>query len=320
MTSKNLKKGIICGVIGVFLIGLQPVIANSRPSVIDPFIFAAVTAIIEVLIFFPLYILERKKLKKRIKNIAENFEKGQSLLNGWKKRGNLAILLFIGTSFTVVPILLYVGYELAGAILSSLALKSEIIFALLFGFLVLKEKINKIQIVFSVVLFIGLIVAISQGNYNLLEFNIGVIILILNAALFTFIHTLTKIRLDRNELFSTQIVFFRNAISGLILFLIYIIIFPLANLLIILNPLNFLFFLLMGLDYGFSLYFWYKTLSYIEIGKAGIINSITPIISAFFAFIILGEIFTIYHLIGMVIVIISIIVIVREKAKISKNF
>ena len=76
----------------------------------------------------------------------------------------------------------------------------------------------------------------------------------------------------------------------------------------------------MGLDYGFSLYFWYKTLSYIEIGKAGIINSITPIISAFFAFAILGEIFTIYHLIGMVIVIISIIVIVREKERITKDF
>jgi drug/metabolite transporter (DMT)-like permease len=319
MASKNLKKGIICGVIGVFLIGLQPIIANSRPSVIDPFIFASVTAIIEVLIFFPLYILERKRLKKKIK-VEENFDKNQSLLNGWKKRGNLTILLFIGGSFTIVPILLYIGYELAGAILSSLALKSEVIFALLFGFLVLKEKINKTQIIFSVALFIGLFVAISQGSYNLLEFNIGVLILILNAALFTFIHTLTKIRLNRNELFPTQIVFFRNLISGVILLLIYIFIFPLVNLLIILNPLNFLFFLLMGLDYGFSLYFWYKTLSYIEIGKAGIINSITPIISAFFAFIILGEIFTIYHLIGMVIMIISIIVIVREKERITKDF
>ena len=319
MASKNLKKGIICGVIGVFLIGLQPIIANSRPSVIDPFIFASVTAIIEVLIFFPLYILERKRLKKKIK-VEENFDKNQSLLNGWKKRGNLTILLFIGASFTIVPILLYIGYELAGAILSSLALKSEVIFALLFGFLVLKEKINKTQIIFSVALFIGLFVAISQGSYNLLEFNIGVLILILNAALFTFIHTLTKIRLNRNELFPTQIVFFRNLISGVILLLIYIFIFPLVNLLIILNPLNFLFFLLMGLDYGFSLYFWYKTLSYIEIGKAGIINSITPIISAFFAFIILGEIFTIYHLIGMVIMIISIIVIVREKERITKDF
>ena len=206
---------------------------------------------------------------------------------------------------------------MANAIPSALALKSEIIFALLFGFLILKEKITKTQIFFSVVLFLGLIIAISKGNLNLLEFNIGVVILIISVAIFTFIHTLTKIGLNRNELFSTQIVFFRNLLSGTILLLIYIIVFPLENLWIVINPLNFLYFILMGLDYGFSLFFWYKTLSYIDIGKAAIINSITPIITAFFAFIILGEVFTIYHLIGLSIIIFSIVMIVREKEKTS---
>ena len=42
MVSKNLKKGILCGVIGALLIGLQPIIAESRPSEIDPFIFTAI--------------------------------------------------------------------------------------------------------------------------------------------------------------------------------------------------------------------------------------------------------------------------------------
>ncbi|MBA7708427.1 hypothetical protein ES703_117326 [subsurface metagenome] len=74
----------------------------------------------------------------------------------------------------------------------------------------------------------------------------------------------------------------------------------------------------MGLDYSVSLFLWYKTLSYIQIGKAGVLNSITPIITAFFAWIILGDLFTIFHLIGMVIIIISIYMIVREK-KLKKN-
>lgn len=69
----------------------------------------------------------------------------------------------------------------------------------------------------------------------------------------------------------------------------------------------------MGVDYGFSLFLWYKTLTYIEIGKASIINSLTPIILAFFAWMILGEIFTIFHLFGTPIVIFSICIIVREK-------
>ena len=69
----------------------------------------------------------------------------------------------------------------------------------------------------------------------------------------------------------------------------------------------------MGVDYGFSLFLWYKSLTYIEIGKASIVLSLTPIVSVFFSFIFLGEEFTLFHLIGTSIIIISIIIIVRQK-------
>ena len=309
----NIKKGLIFGIIGVFLMGLQPVIANSRPSIIDPYIFAAFTALFEATIFLPLYIFERKKLNSSRETKPENIGKIDSLLNGWKERANIKLLLLIGLTFTIVPILLYIGYELAGAINSAITLKSEIIFALLFGFIFLREKFTKIQLIFCFLLFIGLIITITQGFSNLLELNIGILILLLSVALFTFIHTLTKIKLDKNELFPTQIIFIRNLLSGIIILSIYLIIFPLENLHIILNPKNFIFILLMGLDYGFSLFFWYKTLTFIKIGTATIINSLTPFTTVLFSFIILGEVITIFHLIGTFIMIFSIVMIVREK-------
>ena len=309
----NIKKGLIFGIIGVFLIGLQPVIANSRPSIIDPYIFAAFTALVEATIFLPLYILERRRLNSIREKIPENVGNIDSLLNGWKERANIKLLLIIGLTFTIVPILLYIGYELAGAINSAITLKSEIIFALLFGFIFLREKFTKIQLIFCFLLFFGLIITITQGFSNLLELNIGILILILSVALFTFIHTLTKVKLDRNELFPTQIIFIRNLLSGIIILSIYLIFFPLEDLHIILNPKNFIFILLMGFDYGFSLFFWYKTLTYIQIGTATIINSLTPFTTVLFSFIILGDVITIFHLIGTFIMIFSIIIIVREK-------
>lgn len=309
----NIKKGLIFGIIGVFLIGLQPVIANSRPSIIDPYIFAAFTALIEATIFLPLYIFERKKLNSIRETKPEIVGKIDSLLNGWKERANIKLLLIIGLTFTIVPILLYIGYELAGAINSAIILKSEIIFALLFGFIFLREKFTKTQLVFCFLLFFGLIITITQGFSNLLELNIGILILLLSVVLFTFIHTLTKVKLDKNELFPTQIIFIRNLLSGIIILSIYLIFFPLEDLHIILNPRNFIFILLMGLDYGFSLFFWYKTLTYIQIGTATIINSLTPFTTALFSFIILGYAFTIFHLIGTFIMIFSIVMIVREK-------
>ena len=313
MSNYNFKKGIIFGSIGVFLIGLQPVISIARPSVIDPFMFAAMTALVEALIFLPLYFLKRRKLIQN-KNNAFDLQIRDSLLNGWKKKKNLNLLITIGLMFSVIPILLYIGFDIAGAINSSLTLKSEIIFALLFGVIFLKEKrISKVQIIFCIVLFIGLLIAITEGSFNLLEFNVGVIILTISVALFTFFHTYTKSGFDRNEIFPTQVVFVRNLMSGIILFTLYVIIFPIENLLLILDFENYIFFILMGVDYGFSLFLWYKTLTYIEIGKASIINSLTPIVTAFFSWVILGDLFTIFHLFGTLIIIFSIFIIVREK-------
>lgn len=313
MSNYNFKKGVTFGSIGVFLIGLQPVISIARPSIIDPFMFATMTALVEALIFLPLYLIERRRLSQN-KNNAFDLQIRDSLLNGWKKKKNMNLLITIGLTFSVVPLLLYIGFDIAGAINSSLTLKSEIIFALVFGVIFLKEKrISKVQIIFCVVLFLGLLIAITEGSFNLIEFNMGVIILIICVVLFTFIHTFTKSGFDRNEIFPTQVIFVRNLVSGLILFILYITIFPVENLKLILDFNNSIFFLLMGVDYGFSLFLWYKTLTYIEIGKASIIISLTPIVTAFFSWIILGVVFTIFHLIGTLIIIFSIFIIVREE-------
>lgn len=319
MENYNLKKGLICGTIGVLGISLQPIIANSRPSVIDPYIFAAVTALIMATIFFPLFVLERHKLKSSIDVDVNSNEKIYSLLNGWKKKNNLKFLVLIGITFSIVPVLLFLSFDLAGAINSSLTLKSEVFFALLFGYIFLKEKrISKVQLLFCATLFFGVFIAITQGSLNLLEFNIGVLILLIDVALFTLMHTFTKSRFDRNELSPIQVVFIRSLLSGLILFSTYFIFFPLDRINVVFNPNYFIYYLLMGLDYSVSLFLWYKTLSYIQIGKAGVINSVTPIITALFAWIILGDVFTIFHLVGMIIIIISIYMIVREK-KLKKN-
>ena len=313
MSNNNFKKGITFGSIGVFLIGLQPVIAVARPKILDPFLFAAMTALVEALIFFPLFLIERRNLIQN-KNNTFDLQIRDSLLNGWKKKRNMNLLIIISLIFSVIPILLYISFEIAGVINSALTLKTEIIFALVFGVLFLKEKrISKVQIIFCLVLFIGLFLAITQGTFNLLEFNVGVIILTISVALFTFIHTFTKSGFDRNEIFPTQVVFVRNLMSGLLLFILYIIIFPIENLLLIFDFKHCIFFILMGFDYGFSLFLWYKTLTYMGIGKASIINSLTPIASAFFAWIILGVSFTMFHLLGILIIIFSIFIIVREE-------
>ena len=68
----------------------------------------------------------------------------------------------------------------------------------------------------------------------------------------------------------------------------------------------------MGFVYGCGLFCWYKTLTYLDISKASVLVSPTPVITAIFATMLLGETFTVYHLIGTCIVMFSIYMIVRE--------
>ena len=310
MKDKNYAKGIVFGIISLFLVSLQPIVAISRPKVLDAYIFAAMTCIVETIIFFPLLLIERQKLKSRVEKEPSKSDEIYLLLNGWKN--NKKILIYIGINFGIAQILFYIAYELAGAINGSLAQQTTLIFALLFGFLIHHERISKTQILFSFLLLFGLTLAVTQGNFNVLEINIGVLIMIITTMLWMLAHSITKPILEK-EITPIQFSFIRYALSGLFLISTYFLFYPLTNINLLFEPINILFFLLIGFLYGFDVLFWYKSLSHIEMSKASVIVSPMPILVAFFAFIILGEIFTLFHLIGTVIIIFSIIMIVKKR-------
>jgi len=314
LQSENLKKGLIFGTIGVVFVGLQPIVAILRPSAMDAFLFAAMTCLVETAIFFPLMLIEIKKRNSNKKNEVDDIELGISILKGWKN--NLWLLVFIGIIFGINQVLFFIGYELAGAINGSLTQKTTVFFSLIFGYIILSERITKLQIIFSFVLFLGLSIGITQF-FTLFEINItilyGVLILLLISCLWMFGHTMTKPIFNRNEVTPIQMVFLRNSLSGLILILTYLIFFPIENFKVLFDFDNQVSFILMGAVYGSGLFCWYKTLSYLDVSKASIVFAPTPVTSAIFATIILGEIFTIAHLFGTILVIVSIIIIVRQK-------
>ena len=315
MTNENYRKGILFGIIGVILIGFQPIIALSRPAEIDMMIFVAMTCLIQALLFFPIMMMERKKMRTDYEEGLFAFNEKESLLYGYKK--NIIFILFLGTIFAVANFLFFVAIELAGAINASLAAKTSIFFALLFGYLINKEKISSTQIIFIFVIFFGLLVAITQ-SFNLLEFNIGVGIMIISSALYVLAHSLTKPVMDRKELTPIFLVCVRNALSGIILIFIYLFLFPIENINLIFKPINISFFFLMGAVSSISLFFYYLAMKYLDVSKSTILMSPTPIVTALFALMILGEHFTIFHLIGAIIIIFSIIIIAKPKKEKTK--
>lgn len=311
------QKGIIFGIIATLLIGMQPIVANARPEIIDPFIYAGMTVVFEALVFLPFMIFERLSMKKSFKKGVISEEAFSSMMHGYKK--NRWLLIFVGAAFGFGQILFFIGYRLAGSINGSLAQKSTIFFSLLFGAVILGETLKKSQLFFSALLFFGLILAVTQGTFNLLELNLGVVVLLILSSVWMLAHTMTKPIFDRKEATPSQVVFIRNSIGGIILFTIYFIFFPVQTLTGLSNPLFIFWGFAMGLTYSIGLFFWYKTLQNLEVGKASILVSPTPIATAIYATILLGEIFTVYHLIGTGIIIFSIVMIVKPRKKTTKS-
>ena len=154
------KKGLAYGIVGTLLVGFQPIVANSRPAALDAFFFAAMTCIVETIIFLPLVIKDlfqpfNTKISREDKKL-----KAKMILNDWK--ANLKTLILIGFIFGLNQLLFYIGYELAGAINGSLTQKTTVFFSLIFGYTILKEQIDKRQIFFSIILFLGLFIVCFQ--------------------------------------------------------------------------------------------------------------------------------------------------------------
>ncbi len=313
MEKENLKKGLIFGICGTIIGGLNPIIANSRPEVIDAYLFAAMTVIVQAIIFFPLMMVERNKIKSDFNNSIITIDKMDAYLYGYKK--NIPLLVFAGISFGFCFILFYEGYKFAGAINGNLVLKTTIFFSLLFDWLLLKERISIKQAVFSFILFFGLFLAVTQASFNILELNIGVIILLSVSGIWMFTHAISKPMLDRKEITSIQLVCIRNFISSIFLFSTYFIFYPMDNSRLLLDSIVLFWGILMGVVYGIGLYLWYKLLENINVSKATIIISGNIICTAFFASLFLGEVFSVFHLIGTVLIISSIIIIVNPTKK-----
>ncbi|MGV9171296.1 MAG: DMT family transporter [Promethearchaeia archaeon] len=319
MEQKNLWKGIAYAALSLLFVSFQPIIANARPKELDPFLFAATTCLIETLLFFPMLIIETKVIASRIKKQRNKNPKQEKLFHPLKKLGEHKLFLFyIGLNFGIAQVLYFIAYGLAGSINGSLAQQTTIIFGLLFSFLILKEKPTKVQIFFSFILLLGLVLAVTKGRFNVIDLNFGVIFMLFVTCLWMLAHSLSRKVFSRNEITPIQLAFIRNMISGLFLIILYVFFFPIQNITLLLKPINLIFMILMGLAYGIDVFFWYLSLKYIEVNKATVIASPMPILTAFLAFTILGEKFTIYHLMGAIIIIFSILIIVNQKQEVIK--
>ncbi|MHA1777083.1 MAG: DMT family transporter [Promethearchaeota archaeon] len=288
-------KGIIYASIVLIGNGIHPIINNSRPENLDPFIFVLMVTIWEFLIVIPFVIIEKKK-----EGAAGLFKySNQSNPN---KKIFLIKLIIIGTLFTVAGYFYIEGMKQAGSIPSSIALKSSPLYALIIGGLFTHEKISLKQILITIIMLTGLYYLGTKGTWEIGQFSVWFGILLLVPLLWIISHSITKPLLENRLVTPLKIIQIRTGIMISIYLIISFIIFsPVTIISAISDSSMIIFSFFMGITYFFMHFSWYNSIKNISISYASALVTPSPIITAVLASLLLGESFEQYHLIGLII-------------------
>jgi len=305
---RDTKIGIIFAIFSNILGGITPFLANACPATLDSYIFSGMSSLFQFLFFLPVLFIDRWRIRKRAGGFEKNNLKDSTNEKFYFGRSKWKLFIIIGITFAGVYFLYFEGLRLAGAINGILALKTTSIFGVLFGYILLKERVTKIQGIFAIILFLGMVFAITEGRFYLLEMNLGVILILICAAIWMVGHTCSRPYLNNNITTSSELLVARNVISAGVLIGSYAIIFG-DNLATILIPVHAFFYILMGLIYGLMLFSWYELIKYFKVSIASVIVTPQIILTSIFGVVWLGEPFTIFHAIGIAIMIGSIVVI-----------
>jgi drug/metabolite transporter (DMT)-like permease len=287
--------------IGTFLVFLAAIISGVSIVInkffiveIDPLLFTAIRSFFIGLAFlfisFYFSVIDKKKFKK----------------TSWK------YLFLIGTIGGGVAFwLFFTGLKLTTSGRAAFLHKTLPIYAIILGFIFLKEKISKKQLLAIGIMLLGLVLIeltkISSNIYIGDAFILGATIL------WAIENTISKKAMSNKE--SNWIVTFGRMFFGAIFLFAIIFIFGKFDLLLFLNFKQILYIMVSGILLFLYVLTWYWGLRYINLSKASIILLISPVISLFLGMFWLNEKIFVLQLFGSLFILIGAGLIIGVKSK-----
>ena len=293
-------KGTLLALLCIPLFGLFPIIVKYEVMTLSPMIFASYAAFVASGILFLLLIITKYPVR---------------LLLNFRYQYNLFIIGFFGTFMT--SLFFFIGTSLTSGINASILLQVETVYSMILGYFLLKERITIRQIYATFLIIIGTIVVMYNGKFI---FRIGDILVLLTPIFWQLSHYKSKLLMRDKNINNIVISFGRTLYGGTLLFILSFFIYPLENFTSVSSIIGLIFF--HGIFvYALSFIVWYRVLNLINLSKATALIIPYPVFSIFMAKVLLGEVPTIYQIIGLGIVMVGIyflaIVRLRDKKYLS---
>lgn len=298
MFKQNIKLGIILSFLSLILLGLMPVISNSRPQELGALNFALYLSIWQLVCSLPLLFIELKSANRGIFNA--------ELPNELKKK-TISIILVTGVIFGISTFVYVLSVEKAGTVSAAIAIHAYPLFAILWESTFLKRKKSKGELFFTFLLVVGLYYLGTGGTWKIEGLSIWFIFALGIPFLWSVAHVIVKEVLDKTPITPGQVTFFRVLISSIILFSISIIVDDPNTIFTGMGNFDFqMYALLMGIVYYLELIIWFYAVKHVDVSVASSITTPAPVVTMVLAFIFLNESIANHQIVTMIFVFVSI--------------
>ncbi len=298
MKHKTAGTGVPLAFLCLFILGVMPIISNSRPAEFDALGFAFFLSAWQLLFSLPSLFTELASHNKGI------FE---AKLPTRTRRRTIAIILVTGAIFGLSTYAYVLAEEKAGAISAAVAIQAYPLFAILWESIFLKRRKSPSELFFVSLLLVALYFLATSGTWRIDGFSGWSVFALSIPFLWSVAHVIIKEVLDTTPITPIQVTFFRVIVSTVFLFIV----------LVAVEGTNVLsqqaasfefqkFAALMGLVYYVELICWFYAVRYIDVSLASSIAAPAPVLTTVFAVLFLGDAVETYQIIALMIVVASI--------------
>lgn len=304
-------KGVFLSFVSLLLLGMLPVISNSRPKNLESLPYAFYLSFWELICALPL-------------TITESFSKNRGIfaknLQPRLKRKTLSIMIITGAIFSVSTYFYVFSLEKAGTISAAIAIQTYPLFSIMIETLFFHKKKHWSELISTIFIITGLYSIGTRGTFLISDFSIWFAVALITPFLWSIAHVTIKHHLDRSPITPNQVTFIRVLVSSLILGILSYFVYGSDEITSGFVNIQFQkFAFLMGLVYYLELINWFYAVKHVNVSVASSITTPSPVITMVFAFIFLRERVYNYHYIGMTVVFIGLFSLVWTSSKHSKS-
>lgn len=280
MSPPRMATGVAQALVCLAILGVMPVIANSRPADFGALGFAFALSLWQVLFALPLFVHGLRAGDRGVFG---------ARLSARGRRRALAVALVTGAMFGLSTYLYVLGVEKAGAVSAAIAIQAYPLFAILWETLFLKRRKTPLELALTAVL-IGALYFLGTGGTGRIAGLSPWFLLVLGVPLlWSIAHVVIKQELDRTPVTPAQVTFFRVLISAVFLGLVVAVREPAALAAPWLRSDFLLFGAAMGLAYYLELIVWFHAVRHIDVSLASSITTPWPAVTMALAALVLGE-------------------------------